>query len=79
MGREVPDAAPTVTFWDNGVGRIIATGSDDADHVPLASTVRRMYMGRITVAVRCPAEPGTMKLYAKAPGLAACRAEVDVR
>ena len=79
VGREVPDAAPTVTFWDNGVGRIIATGSDDADHVPLASTVRRMYMGRITVAVRCPAEPGTMKLYAKAPGLAACRAEVDVR
>ena len=77
-GREVPDAAPLVTFWDNGIGRIVSTGSDDADHAPLASTVRRMYMGRITVAMRCPAAPGTMKLYARADGLTACRAEVEV-
>lgn len=77
-GREVPNASPTVSFRTNGVGKIAATGSDDADHVPLSSSVRRMYMGRISVAVRCPDRPGTIVLYADADGLAPCRAEAAV-
>ena len=78
QGREVPDASPTVLFRTNGVGRIAATGSDDADHVSLSSAERRMYMGRISVAVRCPDKPGRIVLYARAEGLAPCRAEVPV-
>ena len=77
-GREVPDASPLVSFRTNGIGSITATGSDDADHAPLSSRERRMYMGRISVAVRCPDSPGRMVLYARADGLAACRAEIDV-
>ncbi len=77
-GREVPDASPLVRFCTNGVGVITATGSDDADHTPVSSRERRMYMGRITVAVRCPDAEGKIVLYAYADGLAACRAELDV-
>ena len=51
-GREVPDAKPTVRFDCTGIGRIIGTGSDNTDHVPLPSLTRRMYAGRITVAVK---------------------------
>jgi len=77
-GREVPDASPLVSFRTNGIGTVIATGSDDADHNPVSSPERRMYMGRITVAVRCPEKPGRMVLYARAEGLRSCRAEVSV-
>lgn len=77
-GREVPDAESLVSFRTNGVGTVAATGSDDADHTPLSSSVRRMYEGRITIAVRCPSSPGRIVLYAHAEGLSPCRAEVDV-
>ncbi|MGN1345861.1 MAG: glycoside hydrolase family 2 TIM barrel-domain containing protein [Eubacteriales bacterium] len=78
-GREVPDASPLVSFMSNGIGRVIGTGSDVADHVPVASPVRKMRAGRISIAVRCGKSAGTLRLYAEAEGLIPARCEVEVR
>ena len=77
-GREVPDAAPEVSFTSNVLGRIAGTGSDVCDHVPVASPVRKMRAGRIAVAVRAGKTHGTLKLYAESEGLAAARCEVEI-
>ncbi|MBQ9995134.1 MAG: DUF4982 domain-containing protein [Clostridia bacterium] len=77
-GREVPDAAPEVSFTSNALGRIAGTGSDVCDHVPVASPVRKMRAGRIAVAVRAGKTHGTLKLYAESEGLAAARCEVEI-
>lgn len=68
-GREVPDAAPFVSFHTNGLGKIIGTGSDIADHNPVYVPERKMYAGRITVAVEVGTTPGDLKLYAAAAHL----------
>lgn len=51
-GREVPDASPLVRFDCSGAGTILGTGSDNTDPVPVPSLDRRMYAGRIAVAIR---------------------------
>lgn len=68
-GVEVPNAAPTVSFHANGLGKVIGTGSDNTDHTPVTSTVRKMYAGRITAAVKTSRESGMLKVYAHADGL----------
>lgn len=78
MGREVPTACPTVSFRTNLAGRIIGTGSDVSDHVPLASPVRKMRAGRMGIAVKCGKNSGILKLYAEAEGLNPCRCEVPL-
>ncbi len=77
-GREVPDAAPTVSFTSNALGRIAGTGSDICDHTPLSSPIRKMRAGRISIAVRCRKSHGTLKLYAAADGLTPARCEVEI-
>ena len=52
-GREVPDASPLVRFDCSGAGTILGTGSDNTDPVPVPSLDRRMYAGKIAVAL-CP-------------------------
>lgn len=68
-GREVPDAAPFVSFNANKLGKVVATGSDITDHIPPHITDRKMRAGRISVAVRVGTTPGKMKVYASADGL----------
>lgn len=68
-GREVPDASPFVEFASNNLGTIVGTGSDNADHNPVYYTNRKMYSGRITVAVRVGNNAGDLKVYAKAENL----------
>ncbi len=51
-GNVVPDAAETVSFYVDSPAEIIATGSDNCDHIKLNSNTRKMYMGKISVAVR---------------------------
>lgn len=51
-GREVPDACPTIRFSVSGGGTLHATGSSIVDHLSATSPVRRMWMGKITLAVR---------------------------
>ena len=68
-GVEVPDAAPFVSFDTNGKGTVIATGSDNTDHVPPHIPERRMRAGKITVAVRVGEESGELKVYARSDNL----------
>jgi beta-galactosidase len=61
-GNEVYDAAPTVTFSTNALGRIYSTGSDITDHTSLFLPTRRMRAGRISVAVKLGTVSGELKL-----------------
>ena len=68
-GSEVPDASPLVSFNSNRLGTVIGTGSDNTDIVPVTSTLRKMFSGRITVAVKVGEETGILKVYAHSQGL----------
>ena len=68
-GREVPDATPFVNFNSNRLGSIVGTGSDNADHNPVYETGRKMYAGRITVAVKVGNATGDLKVYANSENL----------
>ncbi len=48
----VPDAAELVKFSVNSPAVIIGTGSDNCDHVKVSSPERKMYMGKIRIAVK---------------------------
>ena len=69
-GREVPNATPYVSFNTNGLGCVIGTGSDNTDHSPVYLSERRMYAGRITVAVKVGLCEGELKVYATSENLA---------
>ena len=51
-GFPVPDAAEFVRFTTEKPAVIIGTGSDNCDHLNVALPERKMYMGKITVAVK---------------------------
>lgn len=51
-GLTVPDAAEYVSFSVSAPAKIIGTGSDNCDHNNVANTERKMYMGKILVAVK---------------------------
>ena len=68
-GNEVPTATPTVHFMANGKGRVYSTGSSVCDHKTIFSPDRKMYAGRIGVAVKLGAEAGKATVFAEADGL----------
>ena len=78
QGREVPDACPNVHFSSNELGTIVGTGSSVADHTPVPSTYRKMYAGRIGVAVRVKDVHGELKLFATAEGLNKAQISVEI-
>jgi beta-galactosidase len=51
QGRVVPDAAEIVEFAAGDGARVVATGSDNCDHTRVNLPRRKMYMGKILVAV----------------------------
>lgn len=51
-GRVVPDASEYVQFTVSAPAKIVGTGSAITDHIPVTSTARKMYMGKITVGVK---------------------------
>lgn len=51
-GNAVPNAAETVNFSVSKPAIIVGTGSDNCDHRSVTNTERKMYMGKIRVAVR---------------------------
>lgn len=65
-GAEVPTATPFVSFNTNGLGKIIATGSDVCDHSPVTEPCRKMRAGRITVAVSVGNVSGILRVHAEA-------------
>ncbi len=63
-GNEVPDATPKVSFRVEGAGTFHTSGSDNTDHASPFSTSRKMYAGKISVAVRTKPEAGEIKVFA---------------
>ena len=51
-GLTVPNAAEYVHFSVTEPAKIIATGSDNCDHNNIANTKRKMYMGKIRIAIK---------------------------
>ncbi len=78
QGRHVPDASPFVRFDCNGLGRIVATGSDVCDHEPVTCPDRRMRAGLISVLARAGQNAGTLRLYAAAEGLRSARLDIEL-
>ncbi len=77
-GNEVPDACPTVAFYAQGVGSIYATGSSVTDHQTVFSHERKMWMGKISVALRLAGEHGKVCVYATAQGLQSTVLELEI-
>lgn len=51
-GRVVPDASEYVYFSATSPAKILGTGSDNCDHKNVTLAERKMYMGKIRVAVK---------------------------
>lgn len=83
-GKTVPNAAPTVSFYTNTLGRIIATGSDICDHTPLCANTRKMREGYISLAVGIAiddgipvATDGSIEIFASADGLKSAKLVIN--
>ena len=63
-GNVVPDASEYVNFSVNAPAKIIGTGSDNCDHNNVANNERKMFMGKILVAVKPVKDQKTIKLTA---------------
>ena len=71
-GRPVPDAAEFVEFSVNAPAEIMGTGSDNCDHTPVKLTQRKMYMGKISIAVRPAKGQEKLELLAHSDCIADC-------
>ena len=63
-GNVVPDASEFISFSASAPAKIIGTGSDNCDHNNVANTNRKMYMGKILVAVKPAKGQKQLKLTA---------------
>lgn len=63
-GNTVPNASEFVSFSVAKPAIIIGTGSDNCDHGNVANTERKMYMGKIAVAVKPAKGQSEIKLTA---------------
>lgn len=77
-GNAVPDAAEFVKFFTSDGAEIIGTGSDSCDHIKVTADERKMYMGKITVAVRPKIDSEGYTLYAKSDNLGLCKLDVKL-
>lgn len=77
-GLEVPDAEPTVSFTAEGAGTFYSSGAYPHEHDTVCNSVRKMYAGRIGIAVKTGKKQGEIKVTAKAENLisAVCRIKV---
>ena len=64
----MPDAAPLLRFTAQG-GTVVGTGSSVTDHVPPHCPERRMFAGRVSVAVRPDAGASSFRLMVSGEGL----------
>lgn len=79
-GRTVPDAEGyMISFNANSLGTILGTGSDISDHTPVTSLDRRMRAGLCSAAVKVGNVPGTLKIYASAPGLDGASLSIELK
>ncbi len=64
-GLEVPTAEDFVEFFATNGAEVVATGSDSCDPRSISNKSRKMYMGKITVAVKPKKDEKSFELYAK--------------
>lgn len=72
-GLTVPDAAEYVRFSVSAPAKIIGTGSDICDHNNVADTERKMYMGKIRIAVKPQKGQNNFTLTAMSDSCGLCR------
>lgn len=77
-GRAVPDAAEFVHFSVAAPAVIVGTGSDHCDHNRVSLAERKMYMGKIRVAVRPTKGQEMLELTAMSDGCGGTRIKVDI-
>jgi beta-galactosidase len=63
-GNAVPDASEFVNFSVNAPAVIVGTGSDNCDHNNVANSERKMYMGKIRIAVKPANDQKVLRLSA---------------
>ncbi len=64
-GNVVPDAEEFVKFSVNMPAKLIATGSDNCDHNSVTNSERKMYMGKIRIAVKPAKDQKELNLVAR--------------
>ena len=77
MGNVVPDAAEFVKFSAQTPAVIVGTGSDNCDHNSVALAERKMYMGKICVAVKPQKDQEKLVLTAMSDNCGCCSIEID--
>ena len=77
-GNVVPDASEFVQFSINTPNKIIATGSDHCDHNRISNTARKMYMGKIRIAVKPGVGESEMTLCAMSDACGVTRLKVKL-
>lgn len=78
FGNTVPDASPFVNFSVNTPAGIIGTGSDNCDHNNITLPHRKMYMGKIRIAVKPSKGQKTLHLTAFSEGLKCDNFKIDI-
>ena len=78
QGRAVPDAAEFVKFTVGAPAVIVGTGSDHCDHNRVSLPERKMYMGKIRVAVRPAKGQTTLELTAMSEGCGVTRIVLEI-
>ena len=79
FGNTVPDASPFVNFSVNTPAVIIGTGSDNCDHNNVALPCRKMYMGKIRVAVKPCKGQKTLQFTAFSEGLKSANLIINIK
>ena len=79
-GNEVYDAdIEKVSFFTNGDCFVYSTGSDNTDHEVIFNTSRKMYQGKISVAVKLGISADNLYLNAKSNGLISAFINIKVK
>lgn len=78
FGNTVPDASPFVNFSVNMPAVIIGTGSDNCDHNNVTLPCRKMYMGKIRVAVKPSKGQNSLQLTALSEGYKSANLKIDI-
>ena len=77
-GLTVPDAAEYVRFSVSAPAKIIGTGSDNCDHNNVANTDRKMYMGKIRIAIKPKQGQASFTLTAMSDNCGVCEKTVSL-
>ncbi len=77
-GNVVPDAAEFVRFSAEEPARILGTGSDHCDHNNVTLPDRKMYMGKIRIAVKPAKEQASLTLTAISDNCGCTSIRVDL-